>query len=1687
MKRILLLLFFFFHMIVGYSQQKKDGDITITQENVCLNRYTRVTADVPAGTNSVTVEDINQLNDSFHDFLSDDDPLTSGLNEKRRFQTNTFKSNTLEPGDLILLYQAQGAQINTSNTWDYGAVTDYNNSGTYEFAYVYEVSGNTITLSCNLENSFFSANYTQVVRIPQYYNMTIDAGASVAANQWGSPKFGGADPSAIERRKGGIVAFLAESLVNNGKVHADFSGFRGGTRENNSNGSGVAFNTIFRTTNSYESAEKGEGIAGYRDDYDGLGGRYGRGAAANGGGGGNSHNAGGGGGANGGVPANWFRGSGVMNDFSGESGACGTPGAWALDPEYIAFGGLTNSSGGGRGGYTYSSSNSADPCVLGPSYGAGYIGANNPVNQVHNTGWAGNQRKALGGLGGRPVVTASYDNQIFLGGGGGAGDGNNNANNDGGDGGGIVLLTVQNAISGNGEITSNGQEGYRTISGGNDAPGGGGAGGTILVQASNISGTISIIAEGGDGGDQFINGPEAEGPGGGGGGGVISISAASDSSIKSVGGGVNGTTTSSPMEDKFKANGATSGNTGTITIVTINFDELVCKLELEAKKSYNIIDLDGNGVDAGDRIEYTITIANNSDVVINDIKLKDVFQDGNGNTLEFYHNPGETYSSDYSNAEVTDDNVDIVSLNVDDSITFKMYYEITQSDIDSGGIQNKVSVEGVSSGGYDVSDDSDDADDTDGNYTDDLTETTFPQNPSVEAEKTVKFTDNGDGILGAGDILEYSIVVVNTGNVTLNDVTLVDTFTDFNNNVIPLTPVFQSSTFGSMEGVLIVDEIATYSVNYTITATDAGNLGLRNSVTVNAKSPTSSTFDVTDVSDDGDDDDGNTEDDPTEVSIGQVAVNPQEPFNCPPKFFQVLTDQLYELDPVSGNYLPIGPAADFRYNALAYNEADSYLYAVVREATSGDTDSYGTTVNNNDIIKIGKNGLTKLTYTISTAGFDYLNASDITDNKFYIRSGNTNQVFRIDLSTAGTSANAVLIATGFGTADLSIVDNTIYGLGNNKLYKIENISTLDGASVATTIQVPIAQCDGTPIPSVKGYGASFVENSDKLYFSYNGVSGENGELFSIIDYDTATPCAIKLIDTQQTSQNDGASCPTAIVFRSDFGDAPDALAGTAVGNYQTTLNDNGAEHLELKGGLYLGTSIDFETDASQNATATGDFDDAVKISGTTLQDYVLYKNESYDFTIPVQKGSTIDNAYVSVWIDFNQNGSFEDAGEKVETDVLVSTTGLTTLTQNIAIPNTALDGNTFARVRVSSTQNIASTGVAPDGEVEDYRVFIANSSIEITKTINTSGSNLNDVIVYDLTIENTGNVTLTDIEIADANADANSLVISNTIDTDGDLDIDSLNAGESVTVTISQTITQAHLNAGEVSNQATVTGKDPNNSDVTDTSDDGDDTDGNTEDDATITILNQNGSIEITKTINTSGSNLNDVIVYDLTIENTGNVTLTDIEISDANADANSLVISNTIDTDGDLDIDSLNAGESVTVTISQTITQAHLNAGEVTNQATVTGKDPNNSDVTDTSDDGDDSDGNTEDDATITNLTQNGSIEITTNDVLDLGADGVLNAGDIITYTVVVSNNGNVTLSDISVTDTGIDFGTNPTTTSTLAVGTSETFTGTYVLTQADIDAGNYTVQSSVTSTLPDGVTVIEDTLSDDPEDATT
>ena len=534
-KNLTLLILLFLVISISYAQRGKDGAKVVSTTEV-VNAYTMLSADANAGATSISVNN-SALATNF--------------------------SNPLAQGDLIMIYQVQGASvedtvaspnINSSKfytTW--GRITNYNNAGNYELVQVASVpNATTINLDCPLSLNYTASGRVLVIRVPRYTTLTINNGGNLTTTAWNATS-------------GGVLAVevLGQTTINaGGKIDVTGLGFRGGTALT-TNFSTVYGGLRYADANQAEGAEKGEGIAGDQSIYatfNAGGAGYCRGAAANAGGGGNAHNAGGGGGANAGNINNWNDGVGNP-DISNTNYIT----AWNLEPILSS---TTTSSGGGRGGYSILRNN-----------------RNELTEAPGNTNWGGDYRRIVGGLGGRPLDYST--GKIFMGGGGGAGDGDNAYATDGGNGGGIIFLSTYADITGAGKIIAHGANGVDVNPGsagigqlaGGDAPGGAGGGGAIILKTTgNVTVTDSIAANGGNGGNQvlvaglFASIDEGEGPGGGGGGGYIAISAGTPNRFAN--GGMNGVT-NSPFVSQFPPNGATMGGVGLPNETISSFDIIV--------------------------------------------------------------------------------------------------------------------------------------------------------------------------------------------------------------------------------------------------------------------------------------------------------------------------------------------------------------------------------------------------------------------------------------------------------------------------------------------------------------------------------------------------------------------------------------------------------------------------------------------------------------------------------------------------------------------------------------------------------------------------------------------------------------------------------------------------------------------------------------------------------------------------------------------------------------------------------------------------------------------------------------------------------------------------------------------------------------------------------------------------------
>ncbi|HID52969.1 MAG TPA: isopeptide-forming domain-containing fimbrial protein, partial [Anaerolineae bacterium] len=230
--------------------------------------------------------------------------------------------------------------------------------------------------------------------------------------------------------------------------------------------------------------------------------------------------------------------------------------------------------------------------------------------------------------------------------------------------------------------------------------------------------------------------------------------------------------------------------------------------------------------------------------------------------------------------------------------------------------------------------------------------------------------------------------------------------------------------------------------------------------------------------------------------------------------------------------------------------------------------------------------------------------------------------------------------------------------------------------------------------------------------------------------------------TEDLTWDQGIWLPT------DYGDAP---YDGATYNYPTQASLLGANpelaarHV-ISAGLHMGSLVDAELDGQPDADAWGDDNNGSPDDedGVTFTSYLGTMANPSGILIPGEDNTITVNtavpagvtAYINAWIDFNQDGDWNDANEQIAADV-ATTGGNTALT--VAVPS-GLSGSTYARFRLSTEQGLLPTGTAMDGEVEDYQVqFVPPPVKAITATSEAHTTALNrlavgEIIRYSLTI-----------------------------------------------------------------------------------------------------------------------------------------------------------------------------------------------------------------------------------------------------------------------------------------------------------------------------------------------------------------
>ncbi len=351
-------------------------------------------------------------------------------------------------GDRVLLIQMQGAVMDTTDTPSYGDISDFRQTGKYEFLTISDIDLNIFTFLEGMVN-IYDGPGIQLIRIPTYTDVTV-GGGPLTAQPWNGVT-------------GGVLVLeVSGTLTLNDNIDVSGTGFRGGNTNADPGcfAGGAGFDG-YRCASGC-GGEKGEGIGRIFVD------RLGRGRPSNGGGGGNDHLTGGGGGAN-------FAIGGVGGSRELESG-----------PDCLGnFPGL--------GGRTLFYSNSANRVFMGGGGGAGDAegGSGSPGGNgggliFIRAGTLEGNGFSIRSNGTAPPFTAGAD---------GAG---------GGGGGGAILMDV-GAYSGPVSVFLRGGDGG-DVDNNNDpaicaGPGGGGSGGAFWPTGAVFPAAVALNLGGGAAGN----------------------------------------------------------------------------------------------------------------------------------------------------------------------------------------------------------------------------------------------------------------------------------------------------------------------------------------------------------------------------------------------------------------------------------------------------------------------------------------------------------------------------------------------------------------------------------------------------------------------------------------------------------------------------------------------------------------------------------------------------------------------------------------------------------------------------------------------------------------------------------------------------------------------------------------------------------------------------------------------------------------------------------------------------------------------------------------------------------------------------------------------------------------------------------------------------------------------------------
>ncbi|HEU5223485.1 MAG TPA: hypothetical protein VFU07_07365 [Candidatus Lumbricidophila sp.] len=1055
-------------------------------------------------------------------------------------------------------------------------------------------------------------------------------------------------------------------------------------------------------------------------------------------------------------------------------------------------------------------------------------------------------------------------------------------------------------------------------------------------------------------------------------------------------------------------------------------------------------DNNGNGItDVGDTVTYSFAVTNNGTVTLSNPVVTD--------QMLANANPPITISCPASIAPAQTV-----------TCTASAAYAITQADVDASGgaLTNSATVEAATPNGHVPASVT---------STGAGTSTSLSQATAISLTKSAAVTDvNGNGLNDAGDRVDYSFVVTNTGVRTLTNVALDDQM---------LAAAGSAITCGA--STLASNASTTCTASYTITANDMNTRpgSLDNTATASGFSPSgtkvtspsatarvqldqvqglqvSASTNVVDT-----DGDGRTEAGDQVQYTFTLTNSGSQTMNG-----VTLTSPQFTGHGVTVTCTPtsLAPGQVATCTAtLTITQADVQNPAgLVVPVSAQGTPPGGSTFTgpSNDVV-------TPLTQTASmtlekTASLADTNNSGRTDAgdqitySFKVTSTGTEDIANLQLNDpmlTGISCPATLPAGGSvvcTAAPYTVVQADVQNGSVNNTATVTG-TDINNATVTATDSATVVTPGTSGINLVKRVAATRDVNGSGTRDAGDGVTFA----FDVTNSGTLTLTNPGITDAFLTNAGITATCPASI--------APGATVTCTAGEYLMTQADVDAGGVTNTATAHAESASGSVTSSPSTVVAAADRVAALALSKTAVLTDTNSSGagdvgETITWSFSVHNGGTIAVSNVTV----NDPLLASHSLTVVCPPTSVAPGGDLTCS-SVAYVIQQSDVDAGATIVNQATASATATGGGtvtspPDGTstpLGQAASLNLQKNVVAVADVNGNGvTDAGDTINWSFTVTNNGNLTASNITVNDPFVTAAGISISCPQASLGQ------NASETCTLSQPYAITQDDVDHGDgtVSNVATVSGTSSAQSSVTSPSS------------GTDTIVVQSAALSIVKTSSVTDVNQNgytdagDTIVYHFEVSNTGTQTVSSIAVDDPMLDGAGVTITCPSAT--------LAPGAAETCTSSAyTVTQATVDAsGTVENSATGTGRSPSGASV------------DSQAGAHSVALARIGSSTITKSATLnDLNANGKTDAGDTVSYTFAVLNTGSVTLANVTVVDPmlqarGIAISCDTTTLAPGATATCSAATG-YVITQAMMDGSEaaLTNTASATATDPDGATV--------------